>query len=103
MRRRDVFPRSRRLPLQVHLQHSRFVHTAAVHLTLVLWTAVEQDPRGVQRISVADDCDGLAWMLAGQPPHHGKDSTAHRFDRLVARNDSTPHLMDEPERTPHGD
>src|SRR5437762_10594884 len=102
LRRRDVLPALRRLAVHLEPQHPRLADRFAMHLTLVLWPTVEQDPCRVERVGMAHHRDVFARMLTGRAPDGTQHPLPHDLDRLVAWEQAALGLMDHPQRATHG-
>src|ERR1700730_8428988 len=96
--RRYVLPGRRRLAVHVHLQHPGLVDRLPIHLPLVVRPAVEEYPRRLQGIRMADNRRRLTRVLASNAPHDVEDASTELVDGLVARKESPLRLVHEPER-----
>src|SRR5437773_1235182 len=100
--RLEVLPAHRPVSLELDLQSARAIDGLPVHLALVVRPAVQEDPRRLDRVGVANHGSGLARVLARQPPRHVEHAAAEHVIRLVARDDPAPRLVHEPQRPAHG-
>src|SRR5207237_3220537 len=100
-RRRDVAGRHDPISLEVHFEDRCLADLLVIHLALVLRTAIQQDPGGLQWIGMADQQRYLVRVLAGDTMDHIEHPPAERLDRFVAGQASSSQLVHEESGPPH--
>src|SRR5206468_12643315 len=70
--------------VQVELQHRGPLNGLAIHLPFGLRTAFEEDPRGLDRVGVADAQRNLTGMFAGKPLDNPAYATSELLNRFIA-------------------
>ncbi len=70
--------------IHVQLQHRGPMNGLAIHLPFGLRTAFEQDPRGLDRVGVADAQRNLTGMFAGKPLDNLAYATPELLNRFIA-------------------
>src|SRR5438132_13102167 len=88
--------RNNSLAVEVQLQHAGAAYRLARHLALGLGSALDQDPRRLQWVGVADAERNFARMLACEPLRHIEHATAQLLDGLVAGKRPAPDLVHKP-------